>query len=98
MSGREDPTPRASNLVYTLTVTNNGPSDAQGVVVTDTLPALTTFVSTTGCGNDLITGSKAANVLSGGDGDDQLFGFAPRGDARLGEISLQTHHDCPVVA
>jgi uncharacterized repeat protein (TIGR01451 family) len=32
-------------LGYTLTVTNNGPSDARDVVVTDSLPAQLTFVS-----------------------------------------------------
>jgi uncharacterized repeat protein (TIGR01451 family) len=32
-------------VVYTVTVTNNGPNDATGVVLTDTLPADTTFVS-----------------------------------------------------
>ena len=38
------------NLVYTITATNNGPSPASGVVVTDTLPALAdvTFVSASG--------------------------------------------------
>ncbi|GEM_PF-702097 len=34
-----------NNVTYTLSVTNNGPSDAQNVLVTDTLPAGETFVS-----------------------------------------------------
>jgi len=36
-----------ANLTYTVTVTNNGPSDAGNVSLTDTLPADTTFVSAT---------------------------------------------------
>ena len=36
-----------SNLTYTVTVTNNGPSAATNVVLTDTLPANVTFVSAT---------------------------------------------------
>jgi large repetitive protein len=36
-----------TNLTYAITVTNNGPSDAQAVAVTDTVPANTTFVSAT---------------------------------------------------
>lgn len=39
--------PLGSNLVYTITVTNGGPSDATGVVVQDPLPAGATFVSAT---------------------------------------------------
>jgi uncharacterized repeat protein (TIGR01451 family) len=39
-----DPLPGAT-VIYTLTVTNNGPADATGVVVTDTLPAGLTYVS-----------------------------------------------------
>jgi uncharacterized repeat protein (TIGR01451 family) len=35
------------NVTYTVTVTNNGPSDAANVSLTDTLPANTTFVSAT---------------------------------------------------
>jgi uncharacterized repeat protein (TIGR01451 family) len=45
-------------ITYTLTVTNNGPDDAPGVTLTDTLPAATTFVSAdSGC-------SHAAGVVS----------------------------------
>jgi uncharacterized repeat protein (TIGR01451 family) len=39
-----------SNLVYTISVTNYGPSSAGGVTVTDTLPASVTFVSASGNG------------------------------------------------
>ena len=40
----------SSNLVYTISVTNFGPSSASGVVVTDSLPASVTFVSASGGG------------------------------------------------
>jgi uncharacterized repeat protein (TIGR01451 family) len=39
-----------SNLVYTISITNFGPSAASGVIATDTLPANVTFVSATGGG------------------------------------------------
>ena len=38
---------RDQDVTYTITVTNNGPSTASNVVVTDVLPAGTTFVSAT---------------------------------------------------
>jgi len=37
-----------SNVTFTITVTNNGPSPADGVIVTDTAPAELTFVSNSG--------------------------------------------------
>jgi uncharacterized repeat protein (TIGR01451 family) len=40
-----DPVNAGSNITYTLTLTNNGPSDAQTVSLADGVPAGTTFVS-----------------------------------------------------
>jgi len=39
-------------MSYTVTVSNQGPSDARGVVVTDILPSGLSFGSTTGCAED----------------------------------------------
>lgn len=47
-----DPAPPGTQLTYTIAVTNDGPSVAQNVVVTDTLPAEVTFVNTVGCAED----------------------------------------------
>lgn len=44
-----DPVAAGSTLTYTIVVTNYGPSDAQNVVITDTLSADTTVVSAAGC-------------------------------------------------
>jgi uncharacterized repeat protein (TIGR01451 family) len=46
-SDSPDPVNAGSNLSYTITVTNNGPSDAASVELSDLLPANTTFVSFT---------------------------------------------------
>jgi uncharacterized repeat protein (TIGR01451 family) len=45
-----DPVNAAAPLTYTLVVTNIGPSDAPSVLVTDTLPSGSTFVSASGSG------------------------------------------------
>ena len=42
-----DPVTAGEDITYTIVVTNNGPSDAQNVTLTDLLPAGTTFVSAT---------------------------------------------------
>jgi uncharacterized repeat protein (TIGR01451 family) len=43
----EDPAVAGTNMSYTITVTNNGPSDAAAVTVVDELPHGTTYVSDT---------------------------------------------------
>ena len=46
-SDSPDPVAVGSNLAYTVTVTNNGPATSTSVVLTDTLPVSTTFVTST---------------------------------------------------
>ncbi len=47
-----DPAVAGTELSYSITVTNPGPYDAQNVVVTDSMPAGVTFVSSSGCSED----------------------------------------------
>ena len=44
-SDSPDPIAAGGVLTYTIVVTNNGPDDATGVVLADTIPASTTFLS-----------------------------------------------------
>jgi len=46
-SDNSDPVDPGTNLVYTLQITNNGPSDSTGAVVVDALPSGVSFVSAT---------------------------------------------------
>ena len=46
-----DPTWRGDVLTYTVTITNNGPSDSQPVAFSDTLPSDTTFLSVSAPGS-----------------------------------------------
>ncbi len=49
-TGSPDPVPAGGNLTYTIHLHNTGNASATNVVVTDTLPANTTFVSASGGG------------------------------------------------
>ena len=67
-SDATDPVNAGNQLVYTITVTNDGPDDAQGVEVVDPLPAGVTFVSGDVDGNtnlvnfDSMSGEVTATV------------------------------------
>src|SRR5438093_125547 len=53
-----------NQITYTLTITNNGPSDAQGVSLTDTLPAGETFVSQNQANGAIFTKSNNGNAIT----------------------------------
>src|SRR2546430_1726752 len=62
-SDSPDPVLAGTNITYTLTVTNNGPSDATGVSLSDAIPAGTSFVSASG-GGTLTTGVVGWNLTT----------------------------------
>jgi uncharacterized repeat protein (TIGR01451 family) len=65
-SDTPDPVIAGNNVTYNVIVTNNGPSNATGVVVTDTLPAGVTLVSAPGCTGTTILTCNLGNMASGG--------------------------------
>jgi len=73
-SGAPDPVNAGSNITYTLSYVNTGTANATGVVVRDTLPANTTFVSAT-AGGSVAAGVVTWNIgvlAAGGSGSMQL--------------------------
>ena len=84
-----------TNATYTITLTNNGPSSAQAVVLADTLPTGSTFVSltqTTGTDaftlaqqSGTVTESANAAIASGSSDTFSLIVYAP---ARLVAVSI----------
>jgi uncharacterized repeat protein (TIGR01451 family) len=83
------------NLTYTLTYGNTGSGNATGVVVSDSLPAGTTFVSVTG-GGTLSLGSVIWNIgdLNAGV-TAQTVSFTVAVTATAGTIS---NSDCSIQA
>jgi uncharacterized repeat protein (TIGR01451 family) len=60
-----DPVVVGDDLTYTITVTNNGPSPATDVTVTDTLPGSVTFVSATPSQGTPCTGTSTVSCNLG---------------------------------
>ncbi len=63
-TAQPNPVNAGSPLSYTLTITNNGPSAATGVTLTDALPATTTLVSATPT-QGTCTGTTTVNCALG---------------------------------
>ena len=66
-----DPVQAGSQLTYTLIVTNNGPSSATGVVLTDTLPSALTYVSGTSTSGTVSHAGQVVTVNVGNLGSGQ---------------------------
>ncbi|HKB07864.1 MAG TPA: fibronectin type III domain-containing protein, partial [Candidatus Polarisedimenticolia bacterium] len=69
-----DPVAAGGNLTYTLSYSNTGSANATGVVIADTVPVNTTFVSATGGGTlsgGVVTWSPG-NLAAGASGSVQM--------------------------
>src|SRR2546428_705210 len=74
MTDAPDPVGAGANLTYTIAYTNSGATGATGVVLTDTVPANTTFVSATAGGtlaSGVVTWSPG-NLAAGATGSVQM--------------------------
>src|SRR2546425_975989 len=74
MTDAPDPVAAGANLTYTIAYTNSGATGATGVVITDTVPANTTFVSATAGGtlaSGVVTWSPG-NLAAGATGSVQM--------------------------
>jgi uncharacterized repeat protein (TIGR01451 family) len=81
-----DPVTTGQNITYTITVSNAGPGTATDVVVTDNLPAATTFVSSTATGGG----------VSGGSGNNRTVTFASLASGASATITLVASVNCNV--
>ena len=80
------------NLVYTVTVTNSGPSTAVNVIATDTLPAGVTFVSGTGPNGAALTAVNGVVTVNGGNlADNASFTFTVNGTINQGVTTDQVN-------
>lgn len=85
-AGSPDPVTTGSDLIYTVTVTNNGPDAATSVAVTDNLPAETTFVS---C-------SSTGGGVCGGSGNNRTVTFASLASGQSETITFVANVSCSV--
>ena len=81
-----DPVTAGKNVTYTVTVNNNGPNTATSVIVTDNLPAETTFVS---C-------SSTGGGVRGGSGNNRTVTFASLASGESETITFVATVNCSV--
>jgi uncharacterized repeat protein (TIGR01451 family)/outer membrane autotransporter protein len=65
ITGTPDPVQPGGELIYRVEVSNSGPDDANNVVITNTLPASVTFVSSTGCIESDISDCFLGSIAAG---------------------------------
>ncbi len=81
-----------SDLTYTVMVTNNGPSQATNVQVTDTLPSGVTFVSGLGPNNEPLSATGGVVTVNGGNlNATGSFSFTINGTVANGATGLQVN-------
>src|SRR5690606_5556080 len=79
-----------TEVVYTITVTNDGPSDATGVTVTDAAPAGTTISGWAA----VVTAGTVTLPNASGTGDiDETIALLPNGAAVTYTVTVQTPSD-----
>lgn len=88
LTAAPDPVINGSDLTYTATITNSGPGEALAVVVTDTLPAGTTFVSAVAtqgtCGRtDFVVTCTLGSIAASGTVTVTLVAAAPKAGGLL---------------
>ncbi len=81
-----DPVTAGGQLKYTITAANDGPSDAQEVVLTDTLPDGTTFVDSSG--DAVCTAAEPGEVVC-------ALGTLPQGQDREVVLTVTVGGDVP---
>ncbi len=81
-----------SDLTYTVTVTNSGPSQATNVIAVDTLPAGVTFVSGTGPNSEALTATGGVVNVNGGNlANAGTFSFTINATVATGATGIQTN-------
>ena len=97
-SASDDVVTPDSELIYTIVVTNAGPSDARGVVVTDTLPVSVTYASDTDSCSEIAPGELECNLNTIPAGDSVTFNIiATVNSDAIGAITntARVHSDEP---
>ena len=89
-SDAPDPVITGSNITYTITVKNNGPTDASSVTVADNLPAVITF-------NSCSVSGAVAGSCSAGSSNNRTITFPSFPANATATITLTAQVNCSVV-